>query len=229
MRGPARGSRFILGSLAGEGGGATVYLGMVEPEQSRTISQLLRRGGVFFDVGANVGYYSVLASRIVGETGLVVAIEPDIRNISFLYRHRMKNRLRNVSIVTAACSDRSGLCTFSTGSTFATGHLSDRTPDVRLGQSSLVPTISLDSLAERIERFPDVVKIDVEGAELSVLQGASNTLAKRRPVIVLSTHSESLRSECLSFLAVLGYESRPLKDGDTNPTEHLAIPSGSSV
>src|ERR1017187_7151866 len=104
MRGPLAGMKFILGAPAGEGGGASVFFGTVEPEQTKVLTETLSAGDVFFDIGANIGYYSLLAGRLVGPRGVVVAVEPVVRNLSFLYRHLELNRLRNVRVIPAACS-----------------------------------------------------------------------------------------------------------------------------
>ncbi len=224
VRGPARGARFILGSLAGAGGGASVYLGLVEPEQSLAIANLLHPGCVFYDIGANVGYYTVIAARIVGDRGIVVAVEPDIRNITYLRRHLSINRLTNVSIVTAACSDGAGICSFATGSTFATGHIVKPHESCAPRQATIVPTISLDQLVASAKAHPDVIKIDVEGAELSVLQGASRLLASRFPTVLLSVHSDDLREQSIEFLSGFGYTCKPLQADQRSASEFVATP-----
>ena len=91
MRGPLKGAKFILGTLSGSGGGASVYFGMTEPEQTSAFVATLKNGQVFFDVGANVGYCTILGSRIVGSRGRVLAFEPAIRNVTYLYRHSILN------------------------------------------------------------------------------------------------------------------------------------------
>ena len=75
---------------------------------------------------------------------------------------------------------------------------------------SVVPTVTIDAVAERLRLQPDVLKIDVEGAELSVLKGALDTLRKSRPIILIEIHSEELLAACIAFLGPLGYEFEPL-------------------
>lgn len=99
LSGPLKSSRFILGSMAGHGGGASVYFNKLEPEQTDAMLQEMREGQVFFDIGANVGYYSILASKIVGKTGTVVACEPVVRNLTYLQRHVELNKADNVRIL----------------------------------------------------------------------------------------------------------------------------------
>jgi len=225
LRGPLRGARFILGALAGEGGGARVYFNRVEPEQTRVFAATVSKGQVVFDIGANVGYYTILASRLVGARGIVVAFEPVARNLSYLYRHIGLNRANNVMIVPVACSDALSLGTFDKGINYALGHLHSDTMNCRLVGSknriTLVPTVDVDSVVERLGYSPHVVKIDVEGAELLVLHGMRNTLLASRPTLFLSVHSSDLRSRCLAHLADMGYTAELLGRDEKEPKEFL--------
>jgi len=217
--GPLRGAKFILGALAGKGGGATVYFNMLETEQTSAFAAVLKKEQVFFDVGANVGLYSILGSRLVGAGGKVIAFEPVVKNLAYLYRHTVLNRSQNVSIISAACSDTVSLSAFAAGPTSAEGHLLN-------GKTSaddffLVPTLTVDAVAQKLGLMPDVIKIDVEGAELAVLLGARSTLQQGKPKIFLSTHSDELRLSCLNYLAGLGYAAEVLSLDKDNPSEFL--------
>ncbi|MEO6654763.1 MAG: FkbM family methyltransferase [Pyrinomonadaceae bacterium] len=215
--GPLRGARFVLGSMAGEGGGATVYFNKVESEQTAAIQRELSPGKTFFDLGANVGYYSILASRLVGRGGHVAAFEPVVRNLSFLQRHIELNDAENVQVLPFAVSSEAGILSFSTGSNSGMGSL-----DFDGGNGKmLVPTVTLDEIAERLKLTPDVLKIDVEGAEVEVFRGATRILNTARPTIFLSTHSTDLREQCLAHLRDTGYTVESLLDSD-DPHEFLA-------
>ena len=120
LRGPLRGTRFILGAGAGAGGGASVYFNLVEPVQTKAFCEMVHRGNTVFDIGANVGYYTLLASRLVGDKGLVVAFEPAVRNLSYLYRHVSLNCATNVMIVPAACAATCFLAAFGFATVFCT-------------------------------------------------------------------------------------------------------------
>jgi len=206
VTGPLKGCKFILGSLAGEGGGASVYFGLMEPGQSTIVVEKLHRGGRFFDIGANVGYYTLLASRVTGEKGEVVAVEPLPRNLGMLRQHVNINHLKNVEVVPAAVSESVGKKFFSEGDSTATGRLDTR------GHIE-VDTITLDELTARFGE-PDMIKIDVEGAEERVLAGAERTFI-RKPPILLSTHSDALRASCLDGLKSRGYVCVPIEGGST--------------
>jgi len=212
--GPLRGMRFVLGSAAGEGRGGSVYFNMVEPEQTQEFVQRVSLGQVVFDVGANVGYYSLLGSKCVGPRGKVFAFEPVVRNLVHLYQHISLNKLTNVTIVPVACSDRLTWAVFSLGPNYALGHLADATnqPCESDFETTIVPTVTIDSIVEYSGVYPNVVKIDVEGAELRVLRGAHNTLLNRKPIVLLSVHSVDLRMACETYLKGIGYSCKPLYD-----------------
>ena len=226
--GPLRGMWFILRAAAGEGGGASVYVNGVEPAKTRTLLSILRSGQVVFDVGANIGYYTLLAARQVGPSGHVVACEPSPRNISYLHRHVALNGATNVTVIPAGCYDRSGLVGFEAGTDWAAGHLVDHATPAN-GNRQLVAIVSLDEIVRASGLRPDVLKIDVEGAEMHVLQGASNTLSSWRPIVLLGVHSSELRSACTSFLAARGYGAPAICEELEGDTELLFKPAGDAV
>ena len=205
LRGPLRGARFILGAGAGQGGGASVYINRVEPTQTRALLAHVGPGQVVFDIGANVGYYTLLASRRVGPSGRVLAFEPLPRNISYLYRHLALNDIENVTLIPLACSDRSILTPFVAGDNCATGRLADAKYGPVPGRCEYVATVAVDEIVRESGLRPDLLKIDVEGAEEQVLKGAAETLALARPTVLLSVHSDALRSACTAYLLNLGY------------------------
>ncbi|MDB4891921.1 MAG: methyltransferase FkbM family protein [Gemmatimonadetes bacterium] len=230
LRGQMKGARFVHGSLAGTGGGASVFLGLVEPEQTAELLRHLVRGMTVFDVGANAGYYTVLAGRAVGPTGQVVAIEPLTSNVVRLARNVEINRLDNVSIVTAAVSDQFGVKNFAIGNNHALGHLTD-IDRVDLAQSvpssavlALVPAITIDALVARVGRGPDVIKIDVEGAEMEVLRGAADTLSRGHCTIFLSVHSDALRMSCRVALEAYDYSMLPINGDSDHADEYRCEP-----
>ncbi|MBM2824187.1 MAG: Methyltransferase, FkbM family [Thermoleophilia bacterium] len=156
-------------------------------------------GSVVFDVGANAGFLSLLAARLVGPAGRVIAFEPSPAAVVYLRRHVALNRALNIEIIDVAVADENGRARFSSVGPLELGHL-DAEGEVE------VETASLDTLVEdRVIPPPDVVKIDVEGAELSVLRGARAIMQANRPVVVLSTHGFDSHEACCSLLRSLGY------------------------
>jgi FkbM family methyltransferase len=224
LTGPLRGAWFILRAASGEGGGASVYVNRVEPAKTRALLDILKPGHVVFDVGANIGYYTLLASRLVGAAGRVIACEPSPRNIAYLHRHVTLNHATNVTVIPAGCYDRSGLIGFEAGADWAAGHMVEQTAQVN-GNRDLVATIAVDELVAASGLRPDVLKIDVEGAELHVLEGASQTIASAKPVVLMGVHSPELRSACTAFLSARGYGEPTVCEEVEGDTELLFRPA----
>lgn len=195
VRGPLRGTRWITGAAAGEAKGLSVLVNASEPEQLACAAAEVTPGDVCFDVGANVGMYTALFARRARE---VVAFEPFARNVAYLHRLVALNRFERVTIVPLAAGEGSGLASFSAGRNVAEGRLS--------GEGTIpVGVVSLDEFVARFGTAPTFMKIDVEGAEAEVLRGARSLLSARRPRLLLSTHGDAVRDECLSLLAGFGY------------------------
>jgi FkbM family methyltransferase len=182
----------------GQQASRAVYIsGLYEPNTAFTIKRLLPRGGAFVDVGANVGFFSVLASRWAGPAGRVYSFEPSPRERTHLEQHVRINDLRNVTVVPAAVGDRSGdivlrLAPEEYGGLNTTG-IDFAYPGVPLSSEVVVPLTTLDAWAIEagIDRI-DVIKIDVEGGEVAVLRGALDVIRRRRPAIVFELFSRSL-------------------------------------
>lgn len=192
--------------------------GTYEREQTRLFEQHVRSGATVLDVGAHVGYYTLISAVLAGPSGRVHAFEPNPRNAEFLRRHVRINRLDNVRVEQAAVSDGAGTARFDFGTGSGTGHLAD-------AGALEVRTLRLDDYCAEHGLAPAVIKIDVEGAEVSVLQGARETLARHRPVVFLSTHGPEVHRASLAFLRELGYRVAPILGGDVETTtEVLATP-----
>jgi FkbM family methyltransferase len=192
--------------------------GTYEPEQTRLFEERLRAGDTVLDVGAHVGYYTVLSAVLAGPSGRVHAFEPNPRNAEFLRRHVRINRLDTVRVEQAAVSDHEGTARFDFGTGSGTGHLAD------VGALE-VRTLRLDDYCAQHALAPAAIKIDVEGAEMSVLAGAFDTLARYHPTIFLSTHGPEVHAASLDFLRGMGYQLRPiLGDRVEFATEVLATP-----
>ena len=131
-----------------------------------------------YDLGANIGWYSLLAARVVGPRGSVLAFEPSLENALLAQQNATVNGLDNITVVAAALTDRDGWVAFLQRGSLE-GRLEKDDSDaqaerrarqrIRFEGRTLVPITSLDSwLAQTGEPPPSVVKIDVEGAEVGV-------------------------------------------------------------
>lgn len=205
----------LRGSLAGAwwipaAGGKVlrVLLGSYEPEQSALFVAHLTPGSRLLDLGASHGYYALLAARLAGPTGAVVAFEPDPTNAAYLRQHVRCNRLEDrIDVRQIAISERSGTARFGGGSGTGTGRLLN-------DGATTVQVASLDEVDLGGAKNPTHIKIDVEGAELAVLRGAVQVIADARPMIFLSTHGQEVHRACLHLLKGWGYRCEPIVGRD---------------
>jgi FkbM family methyltransferase len=198
--------RFLVGSPEGqEWYGKFVDNRLYKPmgRELAWLKRAVREGNWVADVGAHHGYFTVLLAHWVGSDGNVVAFECLPENAAIASYNARINRLGNVHIVAKAVGAKSG--TVEIGTTSAGIRVE------RLAQPELIPVdlVSLDGFFD--DRYPDLLKIDVEGYELDVLKGAKHCLA-RRPSIALEFHCfkyEEPRAEVQRILDLLpteGYE-----------------------
>lgn len=171
-----------------------------EYETTLWLREVVKPGMTVIDVGANVGQMTLEMAHLVGPSGKVIAIEPAPGNVEILRKHVRKNGFGDrVTIIEAACSDIDGesvdLKIFGTAAgTVGSGHtIVSETSGAAdaCGIPTLfirVPTVALDTLCERLSIHPGVIKIDVEGAELSVLKGAGHILAHDKPGVRFGFH-----------------------------------------
>ena len=150
--------------------------GYYEPEVVRVLEALLKPGSVFFDVGAHLGQYTLIASRLVGPSGQVHSFEPDPLTFRSLRGNCQRNSITNVRLTQAALSDREGTARFHFANNLDIGSnsLAECDPYNVSGRSATVRCITLDGYrqAQATTRV-DLVKMDVEGAELAALSGAA--------------------------------------------------------
>lgn len=147
-------------------------LGTYEYKKRVLFENEVSKNDIVYDIGAHVGFYTLLASELVGVNGFVVAFEPFPQNFSHLKNHVEINNCTNVMINEAAVSNSVGVSMFKEGTGTYTG---------RLTHNGEIPvkTFSLDEFVRKHPHLmPNCLKIDVEGAEFSVLKGASNLIKK---------------------------------------------------
>jgi FkbM family methyltransferase len=185
-----------------------------EPSQLREAERLAFRGSVCFDVGAHAGLYSLLFSTRARQ---VFAFEPFPRNLAWLVRTLSINRATNTQIVPWALSGTTGPMRFRSGEHNSEGRLD---PD---GDISVF-AITCDMFCDFHRVRPDLMKIDVEGAEAQVLQGASEILRAARPALLLSTHGDRAKEDCFRILSDLGYgKPKPLDKSNLGDANEFAI------
>jgi len=211
LQGPMRGYRWAFGS-----GNPGYFLGSYKLSKQKKLQQFLKEGDVFFDLGAHVGFFTLLASHFVGDQGRVVAFEPNPDNIKYLKKHIEWNKRRNITVFEAAIGDRNCLVSFDPCRRSAMGSICST-------GSMTVQMLSLDYLYEAANiPAPQIIKIDIEGSECMALKGAQKLISECRPVIFVSSHGGELHQDCVSLFGELDYRVDYIDD---EPDEIIAIPN----
>jgi FkbM family methyltransferase len=156
-----------------------------EAHVTRVIDALLRPGDAFIDVGANIGYFALLAAARVGPDGRVAAFEPNPANCGLIERSVAANDFGGwFALFPNAVADRAGTLRFSAGGIEGNGRVvNPAEADLEKTPLPLVAAVPLDDLLDRFDRV-DLIKIDVEGAEARVWQGMRRLVERFRPVVV---------------------------------------------
>lgn len=193
-------------------------IGRHEPLVGDLIRRHLSEGDLAFDIGANVGYFALLMARCVGTSGHVVAFEPDPLVSEHLRRNVEGNEGQieaSIDAVNMAIAGRSGSRAFMPGSRLSRG---------KLGSGSGPVTVSSMTLGDAVDRYgsPRLIKIDVEGAESEILEGAVRSLATLDSTIIIEAHSQQLEQRCLQLLGESGFNRERLIQRGTKETYILA-------
>ena len=186
-----------------------ILAGDYEAHLVPVFERFCRPGMTVVDVGANLGLYSLLASKLVGPAGRVVAIEPSSENCRLILLSVDANRAENVELLPLALDRGRGWSNLSGHFGSNGGLVSGDVPSLTSGWSEIVPTFALDDL---VEGRVDFLKIDVEGAEGRVVAGAQRILDTSRPVVATELSLEMLPrvsgisgEEYLEGFEALGY------------------------
>jgi FkbM family methyltransferase len=184
--------------------------GMYEPFATKVFMQLVGPGMTVFDVGANIGYYTLLAARIVGESGSVYSFEPDPENYKILVKNIGLNRFVNVVPIQKALSNASGTQQMYKDKD-NWGMVSFSEKNVSLEANSYVTeTTTLDNFIQQVSHV-DIIKLDIEGAEGHVIAGGKKLLSLHSPVVLMEFIPTNLKNvgtsppELLEKITQLGY------------------------
>jgi FkbM family methyltransferase len=170
-----------------------ITIGAFDETVLQTTIASLYEGNVFLDIGANVGYLSLIASRCVGSHGRVLAFEPNPFTVKILRKNVERNGARNIAIQQMACCNYSGSTKFFTGTGRHSGLASLSSENAGGTISVNVKCCSIDEVVAE-ERLHNVhlIKTDTEGAELSVMLGAQNTIRRFRPKVLVEIEESKL-------------------------------------
>jgi FkbM family methyltransferase len=204
-----------------------IVRGTLEPPVQEALRRLLAPGAVFYDIGANVGFFTLLGARLVGPAGRVVAFEPVPACARAVARNIELNGFSHAEIRAEAVGAHGGSGRLLVVGEASWSHLSStgRHADVR--DEIDVSVVSIDELvADGAIPPPHVLKIDTEGAELQAIEGMRATIGRHRPAIVCELHDTN--AEFCALIDDLGYVATNL-DGphpvrEAGPVHALAQP-----
>ncbi len=191
--------------------------GTYEPKNVEAIQKTVREDDVAYDVGAHVGYFSVLMGDIVGSRGKVIAFEPRGLNLGYLRKHVAVNNCENIQIVSKALGDHSGHAKLETRTGSGTGYVSE-SGDEDIEIASIDELVTSGALPA-----PTFLKIDVEGGEMAVLRGARNVIETQRPRMILATHGDEIDAECRALLRKWNYDMQDI-DHESGTMEMIVTP-----
>jgi len=203
--GPGRGLWLHLNPRTGK----TYLDGVGEPEVQAALQKHLHPRMIFYDIGANIGFFSLLAARLVGKEGRVVAFEADPEIAARLREHVARNEFGWITVEEKAVWSEPRTVFFAR---------TDPTTSPDRGLGHVVPSgttetievtaVSLDNYTET-QPSPDFLKCDVEGAEVAVFRGASRLLKEKRPGIICEMHSDENQRILLEEFSRFRYSCTP--------------------
>lgn len=162
---------------------ALVYLNFFEVMEVMLMGGMIKKGGVVLDIGANIGFHTLMFARFVGDKGRVYAFEPDPTNFALLEKNVRANGYQNVEPVRKALSDQNGKIQLYLSKNNKGMH---RIYKSRYCDESIeVDMVRLDDYFEHYEGKISFIKMDVEGAEMAVLKGMSTLLRKNRAPMLI--------------------------------------------
>ena len=178
-----------------------------ETHVTNAIAQHLTPGDVFLDIGANIGYFTLLAASIVQDGGKVISFEPNPESLQLLYSSIVENQFKNITVYPFAASDFQQMLGLATGG--SNGHVVDVSFFAQ--RTYIVQSIIVDEWLQH-EKQINVIKIDIEGHEPFAIRGMDKLIKKHKPIIFTEFHPYNLRSnnktepqEYLKQLTEYGY------------------------
>jgi len=176
------------------------------------IAEMVKTGMVAYDIGAHIGFYTLMLSALVGEAGKVYAFEPSPANYDVLLRNIDLNNRRNVRAHALAVWKEDGQIRFRPGPLFST---TGRIADDSEANAEIIPVdaVSIDSFVHRGGNPPpDFVKVDVEGAAGGVLEGMNGIIESKRPLILVEVHNRDEQNCMRELERSFSYQLRFLED-----------------
>ena len=191
------------------------WLGTYEMDLQQAIADWVKPGMVPYDLGANIGYMSLLLARAVGPAGKVFAFEALPANQERLINNLKLNSNENVKLISKAIADKSGAKTFLVHGSGGMGKLSGSVREEGNHANSIaVETVSLDEFVYKDDNpKPDLIKMDIEGGEVLALRGMAQLLKEKRPVLFIELHGREAAESAWRTLRDANYSLRFMRKG----------------
>lgn len=194
-------------------------MGTQEAYKTEAFVNSYKKGEIFFDIGAHVGYFSAIAAVLNKGSDKIYAFEPRPMNARFFRKHMLVNNFHNVTLFEVAVGKAEGEVSFDTGHGSATGCVSD-TGKLKVKQVSIDKMVKEGTLPA-----PGYIKIDVEGGEINVLKDLQNIIHSSHPKLLVATHNPECHKFVLDFLNKNRYSFNILNpDSIKGDTEIIALP-----
>lgn len=207
FRGPSHGLRYRIYPTFG----LSHLYGGWEAEVQMLLSQIVKPSMVCYDIGANYGMFSLLMARRVGAAGKVFSFEPMPEIGASLEENARLNDLTNMHLVAAAVSNNVGEAQFVVGHHDGAGHLTSagrgNREQTEKERKVTVSVTTVDAFVAEGNPLPDLMKIDIEGAESAALEGARQTLAARKPLLMIELHTPTEDVKVGALLRAAGYQA----------------------
>ena len=168
------------------------------------------------DVGGNIGYYSIFFSRYLSESTEIFSFEPSSSILPVLRKNIMINNISNVKVLDLACADHVGNEEFFIGAHHHQSSLVAQWADNNTtGTKTVVPTVTLDYFFSKFNqhRFPDLIKMDIEGGGVYALKGCDQCIIEKRPFIIIESHTPDEDNAIIEVLQKYKYEAFRVNTG----------------
>lgn len=193
------------------------WLGTYEPELAEAVREFVRPGNTVYDVGANIGYVSLLLAHAAGPVGQVYAFEALPANAERIRRNIALNGFeQRIHLVPQAVADKSGELTFYVHASVGMGKLAGSAGrrEEQYQAEITVPTLALDEFVyQQGNPPPQVVKMDIEGGEVLALPGMKRILAEHHPLLLLELHGPESEKVAWETLTAAGYRLHEMANG----------------
>jgi FkbM family methyltransferase len=211
-----------LKSYYREGVNFHTLIGLYEMDSLKWLEKIIshfgldKRDVVIADVGANLGYYSMYFGKKLSPGSRIYAFEPSESILDVLKKNIEINKLVNVEIVEAACAETTGVVEFYIGQNHHTSSMLESwAGNAETGKLIKVRSVCIDDFfgKEGVSRYPDLIKMDIEGAGVYALKGCHHCLQIKRPLILIESHTPGEDDAIGSVLRNYHYEAFRINDG----------------